>query len=410
MARYAWAFSALEDTERDEDYGPGGFFPLKLGDTIKPPAINSSTHYRILAKLGHGSFSTVWLAHATGDSGEAEGAPGRAMVAIKTLRASETAANREVALLQRLRAQDGTVPLVVQLLEHFTAQSPNGIHQMLVMEPVVPLRKVIAHLRPHTKSIIRQMVEGIGFIHEHGVVHGGKYHNIGVALEGLDRFSEEEFWSLSGSPDTSPLVPLSRERNPASYPAYLTSPINMLEFVKDGMPGFLRNEPRIRIFDLGCGRFADEAPNAEPVMNLCYAAPELAIPALLNYNVNKSLCQNWRSDIWSLACTTFEIVLGEMLVSAPSDVALPIYVSAACGGAPPEWASWFLRAAEQLHEHTSETADAFWAEKVEVMKRKQTAKDFDAHRLAQMLRCMLKIDPEARLSTVQLLQAPFFGA
>jgi serine/threonine-protein kinase SRPK3 len=37
-------------------YGPGGYHPVRLGDTL------DDGRYQILNKLGFGSFSTVWLA------------------------------------------------------------------------------------------------------------------------------------------------------------------------------------------------------------------------------------------------------------------------------------------------------------------------------------------------------------
>lgn len=38
-----------------EDYVPGGYHPILLGDVFE-------SRYRILRKLGNGRFSTVWLA------------------------------------------------------------------------------------------------------------------------------------------------------------------------------------------------------------------------------------------------------------------------------------------------------------------------------------------------------------
>jgi serine/threonine protein kinase len=43
-----------------EDYRPGGFHPVNLGDTF-----HGGT-YRVIRKLGEGSYSTVWLAVSTG--------------------------------------------------------------------------------------------------------------------------------------------------------------------------------------------------------------------------------------------------------------------------------------------------------------------------------------------------------
>jgi non-specific serine/threonine protein kinase len=51
-----WRF---EDTgaacEWAEDYRPGGFHPVNIGDTF------ANDQYKVIRKLGEGSFSTVWL-------------------------------------------------------------------------------------------------------------------------------------------------------------------------------------------------------------------------------------------------------------------------------------------------------------------------------------------------------------
>ena len=43
-------------SEWAEDYRPGGFHPVHFEDDFK------NGRYRVIKKLGHGSFSTVWLA------------------------------------------------------------------------------------------------------------------------------------------------------------------------------------------------------------------------------------------------------------------------------------------------------------------------------------------------------------
>lgn len=48
---YAWN----EDVESLEHYCPGGYHPVHLGDTF------SAGRYEVIHKLGHGSYSTVWL-------------------------------------------------------------------------------------------------------------------------------------------------------------------------------------------------------------------------------------------------------------------------------------------------------------------------------------------------------------
>ena len=43
-----------------EEYHPGGYHPVNLGDTFR------DGKYRVIRKLGYGSYSTVWLAVSTG--------------------------------------------------------------------------------------------------------------------------------------------------------------------------------------------------------------------------------------------------------------------------------------------------------------------------------------------------------
>ena len=51
-----WRFHYIDaPTEWVEDYRPGGLHPIHLGDTL------DGDRYKIIRKLGYGSFSTVWL-------------------------------------------------------------------------------------------------------------------------------------------------------------------------------------------------------------------------------------------------------------------------------------------------------------------------------------------------------------
>lgn len=45
-----------DDVEALEDYQSGGYHPVHLGDRL-----GETGRYRVLHKLGHGGFSTVWL-------------------------------------------------------------------------------------------------------------------------------------------------------------------------------------------------------------------------------------------------------------------------------------------------------------------------------------------------------------
>lgn len=55
-------FSSMETTEDMTHYIPGGYHPVIIGDSLSPSPENQ---YRIMHKLGFGSYATVWLAQRT---------------------------------------------------------------------------------------------------------------------------------------------------------------------------------------------------------------------------------------------------------------------------------------------------------------------------------------------------------
>lgn len=57
-----WRFEDTYDgsTELAEDYRPGGLHPVNIGDTFH------GEKYKVIRKLGDGSYSTVWLASSRG--------------------------------------------------------------------------------------------------------------------------------------------------------------------------------------------------------------------------------------------------------------------------------------------------------------------------------------------------------
>ncbi|KAJ7259885.1 kinase-like domain-containing protein [Mycena rebaudengoi] len=398
MSDRKFAFGLIDGIEDDRDYGPGGFFPVKLGDILSPEgSAPGSLRYRISAKLGHGSYSTVWLARDL--------VAGRT-VAVKIVRASESATSREAAILKRLRTTISDPPAVIQLLDSFTLTSANGTHQALVTEPVILLEQLrnFPGLRINTRSLIRQALEGLVFIHERGIAHGGD--NIGVAVPDLDLFSENELWHMDGAPDTVPLVPSDPAHDPASFPPYLTQAMDLRRFLVSKVPGFAAREPRVRILDLGC-YFAEESQSPRCHTPLCYAAPEVAFPKLAHGN--RDAPWDRRADIWALGCTIHEIAVGRLLFGSSPHILDDM--AAICGGAPADWAAYLASLSNKsqvpLKAHTPEAADALWAKTTEHLRSKgQTLED--ARGLVKLLRGMFVIDPMERLSASALFQDPYF--
>ncbi|KAG8165946.1 hypothetical protein KVR01_004498 [Diaporthe batatas] len=165
-----------------EHYGPGGYHPVALGDTFQ------DARYTVLRKLGHGGYSTVWL--ASDSQGIQSGVPRRRFVSIKIKRASSSNmglyADPEVVKLRALEnhylkgPQDNPRSFVM-LLDCFVHNGPNGTHNCLVTELLGPslsnvmrvYRDLEQVLRPDTiLRASRQILDGVHFAHQAGFAHG----------------------------------------------------------------------------------------------------------------------------------------------------------------------------------------------------------------------------------------------
>jgi hypothetical protein len=72
MREHSLCWDAGDDVEDIQRYTAGGFHPIRLGDVVSshdastnspiPNTESPARLYRILHKLGHGAFATVWLA------------------------------------------------------------------------------------------------------------------------------------------------------------------------------------------------------------------------------------------------------------------------------------------------------------------------------------------------------------
>jgi serine/threonine-protein kinase SRPK3 len=88
-------YPSLQHVENVEDYRPGGFYPLRLGDSF------GNGRFKVVPKLGSGGYATVWLARGT---------PLDAYVALKILQAEYSTTSKELQMLEFLGGQRSSHP------------------------------------------------------------------------------------------------------------------------------------------------------------------------------------------------------------------------------------------------------------------------------------------------------------
>ncbi|EDN03941.1 hypothetical protein I7I51_05199 [Histoplasma capsulatum] len=118
-------FERIHDiVEPVEEYRQGGYHPVHLHDVF-------NERYEVIGKLAFGQFSTVWLTHDQ---------LLQRHVALKILKADVSRNNKELAMLLKLSAPGLDHPgkgHVIELLDYFEHDGPNGTHLCLVLPAMI---------------------------------------------------------------------------------------------------------------------------------------------------------------------------------------------------------------------------------------------------------------------------------
>ncbi|KAI1152378.1 serine/threonine protein kinase [Nemania diffusa] len=115
--------------EGDDAYRPGGFHPVYIGDVF-------NDRYKILNKIGYGTYSTVWLVEDL----QKRTADRRKFCAVKVLSAECYGTENDIyekEILTQLTNGDRKLlgyNHITQLLDDFELQGPNGKHVCLVFQ------------------------------------------------------------------------------------------------------------------------------------------------------------------------------------------------------------------------------------------------------------------------------------
>ncbi|OJI85942.1 hypothetical protein ASPTUDRAFT_114682 [Aspergillus tubingensis CBS 134.48] len=295
-----WRFQTITlPCEWVEDYHPGGYHPVILGDVFK------NGQYKVIRKLGEGSYSTV----------------NGGYVALKILVAQLPESTAELHILRHITetAPTKAASHVTRLLDEFEHNGPNGVHKCLVFEPMGPsvnsMVEELPQFKPRmfgmkvryppwmAKSILKQSLEALAFLHRNGIAHGDfQPGNILFTLKDLNSTPEEVLRQEENVEAESISPPVQRldGKQDKWAPRYLcvAQPLSPFTHYAEGF--------KVKLSDMGGAYFFSKPPE-KPVTPLGLRAPEL----ILTGAVNNTL------DIWSFGCLIFELITGEPLFCVP---------------------------------------------------------------------------------------------
>ncbi|OGM49376.1 serine protein kinase, partial [Aspergillus bombycis] len=289
-----------------EDYRPGGYHPVVLGDVF------NNGQYKVIRKLGEGSYSTAWLARDLNKGG---------YVALKILVSAISGSTTELRILRHIAeaAPAEAARHVTPLLGEFEHRGPNGVHRCLVFEPMGPSVNTMVEELPQfnprrrgmkiryplwmAKGILKQSLQALAFLHENGIAHGDfQPGNILFTLNNIDATPEDVLQQKEDVQARSVSPPVQRldGKQDKWAPRYLCAaqPLVPLTYYAEGF--------RVKLSDMGGAYFFTDPPQ-KPVTPLGLRTPELILTGAVDNT----------ADVWSFGCLVFELITGQPLFCIP---------------------------------------------------------------------------------------------
>ncbi|KAI1079312.1 kinase-like protein [Whalleya microplaca] len=269
-------------------YNKGGHHPVNLGDVL-------GGRFDVVHKLGNGGFSIVWLCRDTESN---------KWRAVKIMSADHSGQVADQKIYDHLQSHASLEEIeedhIAMPLELFWIDGPNGRHCCLVM-PVFGWSASTWRLFQNddedqtgidSQDVCHQVIQGLRFLHGLGICHGDlKPDNVLMRVDSIDELDKDQIYELMGEPDEVEVETESGAAPGPRAPEYCV-------IAADG--GWCKKvvKKSIVIIDFGEAFFANDPPSLRGMTHL-YAAPEVMFQV--------STSPGFHSDIWSLACTIFEI-------------------------------------------------------------------------------------------------------
>ncbi|KAL4887801.1 kinase-like domain-containing protein [Aspergillus ambiguus] len=411
-----WRFKTITlPCEWVEDYRPGGYHPVVLGDVF------NDGQYKIIRKLGEGSYSTVWLARDLRNC---------RYVVLKVLVSEIKGVIAELRILRHLTevAPAEAARHVTRLLDEFEHHGPNGLHRCLVFEPMGPSVNTMVEELPQfkprrrgmkvryplwmTKSILKQSLQALAFLHEHGIAHGDfQPGNILFTLHDIDSMAEDSLRQQEDVQARSISPPVQRldSKQDRWAPRYLCVAQPLVPFTSytEGL--------KIKLSDMG-GAFFFTDPPKKPVTPLGLRPPELILTGAVDNTI----------DVWSFGCLFFELITGQPLFCIPGseyendDYLLSL--TARLGALPDElfrhWETSSLYFTPDRQLFNCQLGGVAPGEEPLMVEQTSMEALFDmaepdldeeeAQKVKTLIRWILQYDPMKRPSPAKILSEPWF--
>ncbi|KAG5963999.1 hypothetical protein E4U56_002502 [Claviceps arundinis] len=276
-------YESVEGVEDISQYRLGRYHPIHIDDRL-------NNRYRVVHKLGYGSFSTVWLALD-------EKTPKYVAMKVGTTDTSRS----EIGTISQITQNALLFPTV---LDRFDIIGPNGTHPCLVTSPArCSLRDsqdegfffgLFGFPLDVARSFAAQLVIALSIVHKRGFAHGGEL------LSKFRELSRNNYTNstVTREPDKEPVVCLKPEaasKHP-SVPSYVVSSAWL------GIPsGCVKlAEAKLVLGDFGAAfRPYEESQDGSHTTDLMR-------PPESRFDPKRPL--TFASDIWSLGYAIFDLL------------------------------------------------------------------------------------------------------
>ncbi|RAK75324.1 kinase-like protein [Aspergillus fijiensis CBS 313.89] len=351
-------YELLERVERLQRHQPGGYHPIQIGDHFHG-------RYRVIHKMGHGSYSTIWLL---------QDEQKKKLVALKIFTAHSNNKVDLISALTRPRflvTNNSGKAMISSILDTFTVHDPNGTHACHI---TTPARASLSDLKDdlHLGNILlKQLYE--------------KY----------------------GAPEPEPVIHLDGKPLPPGGPSHGIVPL----WLGAASEKITLPEAKILLTDFG------ESFSYSDPKELKYQSrtPLVIRPPECRFEPHKPL--SYASDIWTLVCTIWSIIAQRPLFEgflATEDDMTREHVDT-LGILPLEWwRGWEARREKFTEDGRPINRNPFrsWSDRFEdrvQQPRRQEGMpvlgDDERATIFDMLRPMLAFRPEERCTTKQILES-----